>query len=429
MNGDEALWARRLALVALVFLAVATAPLFGEEQFRFEYREGEQYRILSTVEQNVFIDGMFSHRNNALNRISVKVEKTEDDSGFIDFRYSHSNEATSRSGVYEYGKEFSSEFWRDERGYFTIDDSHLVPPTQDVPIVPEDPIEEGDTWSAEAKEVFDLESVLGIEGVIRANVPVQYEYLGYREWETDDDDREDDSEGDENGEVDGDGEEYPAFSITYNLFHRPEGQSNDPWYPVRITGTTEQTYYWDPGRGRARGYEESYVFVFNVANGQTIQFEGTASAEVLNAEPLDREQVKEDVEREIEDKEVDDASVSSDEDGVTITLDNVRFPPDSAELIEAEREKLESIAEILREYPERDILITGHTALAGTEEGRQELSEDRAAAVGNFLIEKGARTRERLLYRGRGARDPVADNETEEGMRKNRRVEILIMEN
>ena len=396
------------ALAALVLLVLPSTPLSAEERFRFEYSEGEQYRILSTVEQNVFIDGMFSHRNNALNRISVKVEETKDGSGFIDFNYSHSNEATSRSGVYEYGKEFSSEFWRDERGYFTIDDSHLVPPTQDVPIVPEGPVEEGDTWSATAKEVYDLESILGVEGIIRVDAPVQYEYLGYKEWK--------------------DGE-YPAFSINYNVFHRPTERSNDPWYPVRITGTADQTYYWDPDRGRARGYEESYVFVFNVANGQTIQFEGTASAEVLNAEPLDREQVQEDVEREIEDREVEDASVSSNEDGVTITLDNVRFPPDSAELIASEREKLKSIAEILRKYPERDILITGHTALAGTEQGRQELSEARAAAVGNFLIDEGVRNRERLLYRGRGARDPVADNDTEEGMRKNRRVEILIMEN
>jgi outer membrane protein OmpA-like peptidoglycan-associated protein len=97
--------------------------------------------------------------------------------------------------------------------------------------------------------------------------------------------------------------------------------------------------------------------------------------------------------------------------------------------VESEREKLRRIATILKKYPERDILITGHTALAGTQAGRQQLSEERAAAVGNFLIEEGVRNRERLLFRGMGARDPVADNSTEEGMRKNRRVEITIMEN
>jgi outer membrane protein OmpA-like peptidoglycan-associated protein len=397
------------SVVAVVALLLFTAAdVAAEQRFRFEYNEGEQYRILSTVDQNVFIDGMFSHRAEALNRISVTVEEVKDDAGFIDFRYSHSLKATMRSGVYRYGQEFASEFWRDERGRYTIEPEFLVPPTQNVPILPEDPVDERDTWTATGTEVFDLESILNVEGIVRAEMPVQYEYLGLREWK--------------------DGE-YPAFSITYNVFHRPEQKSTDPWYPVRITGSTDQTYYWDPDRGRAKGYEESYVFVFNVANGQTIQFEGTASAEVLNAEPLDREKVQEDVERDLEDLGVDDASVSSDEEGVTITLDNIQFPPDSALLVESEREKLRRIATILRKYPERDILITGHTALAGTAEGRQQLSEERAAAVGNFLLEQGVRNRERLLYRGMGARDPVADNSTEEGMRKNRRVEITILEN
>ncbi len=396
-----------LVVIACLFLIGAT-HVDAQQLFRFEYREGEQYRILSTVDQNVFIDGVFSHRNSALNRITVQIADVKDDAGFIDFRYSHSNEASTRSDVYRYGQEFSSEFWRDELGHYTIEPSFLVPPTQDIPILPDEPVEERDTWTATATEVFDLENVLGVEGIIRSEVPVQYEYLGLREWK--------------------DGE-YPAFSIRYNVFHRPTERSTDPWYPVRITGSADQTYYWDPDRGRAAGYEESYVFVFNVANGQTIQFEGTASAEVINADPLDREQVQEDVERDLEDLGVDDASVSSDEEGVTITLDNVRFPPDSALLVESEREKLRRIATILKKYPERDILITGHTALAGTEAGRQQLSEERAAAVGNFLIEEGVRNRERLLFRGMGARDPVADNSTEEGMRKNRRVEILIMEN
>lgn len=396
------------ALLVAAVLALVAGQGVAEQLFRFDYREGEQYRILSTVDQNVFIDGVFSHRNEALNRIRVEIAEVEDDAGFIDFRYSHSNKATNRSGVYRFGQEFASEFWRDERGFYDIEPSFLVPPTQDIPILPETAVEERDTWTATATEVFDLENVLGIEGIIRTDVPVQYEYLGERDWK---------------------GGRHPAFSITYNVFHRPEQRSTDPWYPVRITGSAQQTYYWDDERGRARGYEESYVFVFNVSNGQTIQFEGTASAEVLNADPLDREQVQEDVEKDLRDLGVDDASVASDEEGVTITLDNIRFPPDSALLVENEREKLRRIATILQKYPERDILITGHTALAGTAEGRQQLSEERAAAVGNFLIEEGVRNRERLLFRGMGARDPVADNSTEEGMRRNRRVEITIMEN
>jgi outer membrane protein OmpA-like peptidoglycan-associated protein len=95
----------------------------------------------------------------------------------------------------------------------------------------------------------------------------------------------------------------------------------------------------------------------------------------------------------------------------------------------SEQEKLDRIGEILRQYPDRDILITGHTALAGTAEGRQQLSEQRAASVGQYLLETDVRDPSRLLYRGVGAREPIADNATDEGMRRNRRVEITLLEN
>jgi len=74
-------------------------------------------------------------------------------------------------------------------------------------------------------------------------------------------------------------------------------------------------------------------------------------------------------------------------------------------------------------------MVGGHTALAGTEESRRTLSVDRATVVADYLIEKKARPQERVVVRGFGSDRPVADNSTEEGRRKNRRVEITILEN
>jgi outer membrane protein OmpA-like peptidoglycan-associated protein len=57
------------------------------------------------------------------------------------------------------------------------------------------------------------------------------------------------------------------------------------------------------------------------------------------------------------------------------------------------------------------------------------LSERRARAAANFLLSIGARKAAQVTVRGMGAGSPVGDNSTEEGMRKNRRVEITILEN
>ncbi len=92
-------------------------------------------------------------------------------------------------------------------------------------------------------------------------------------------------------------------------------------------------------------------------------------------------------------------------------------------------DKIDKIAEILKRYPNRDILISGHTALAGTPEGRQKLSLERARAVAEELISLGARTTTEIMIRGYGATRPAASNATEAGRRLNRRVEITILEN
>ena len=114
---------------------------------------------------------------------------------------------------------------------------------------------------------------------------------------------------------------------------------------------------------------------------------------------------------------------------MTINLENIQFAPDSTELLPGEVEKLERIAEILQSYPDRHLLITGHTAMAGTPEGRVQLSRERANAVAGFLLEREIRQPEEIMTEGKGAQEPVADNSTSEGMRRNRRVEITILEN
>ena len=91
--------------------------------------------------------------------------------------------------------------------------------------------------------------------------------------------------------------------------------------------------------------------------------------------------------------------------------------------------KLEQIAQILEAWPENDILVTGHTALAGTAKMRQELSEQRARAVADYMILLGVRDRFHIFTQGFGATKPVAPNTTEEGKARNRRVEITIMDN
>jgi outer membrane protein OmpA-like peptidoglycan-associated protein len=144
---------------------------------------------------------------------------------------------------------------------------------------------------------------------------------------------------------------------------------------------------------------------------------------------MDREQIISDIIDEINRLDIPDVTVREVEEGISISLEDIGFYPDSSVMLPGEQAKLDRIAQILMRYPERDILVSGHTALAGTAEGRMNLSIERAKAVADYLLSKNVRSADRIVIRGYGAERPVADNSTEDGMRRNRRVEITILEN
>ena len=87
---------------------------------------------------------------------------------------------------------------------------------------------------------------------------------------------------------------------------------------------------------------------------------------------------------------------------------------------------LQSITSILKEYPYSRFMIEGHTDSDGSNQLNQTLSENRAAAVKNYLIENGIST-DRLRSTGFGETKPIATNKTAKGKAMNRRVEISLI--
>ncbi|HAE22637.1 MAG TPA: hypothetical protein DCG47_09995 [Spirochaetaceae bacterium] len=115
------------------------------------------------------------------------------------------------------------------------------------------------------------------------------------------------------------------------------------------------------------------------------------------------------------------------ERGVVLILYDLRFAPDSAELLGGEKGRLDAIAAALKKIPDRNFLIEGHAADLGRPQGQYELSEARAKRIVDELTARGIAP-SRLIYRGRGADAPVAGNDTEAGRARNRRVEITVLD-
>ena len=113
------------------------------------------------------------------------------------------------------------------------------------------------------------------------------------------------------------------------------------------------------------------------------------------------------------------------ERGLLVTLGDVLFAFDKAELSAQAAPRLDKLARFLTQFPERKVLIEGYTDSVGAEAYNLSLSERRAQAVRAALAQRGIDSA-RIAAHGYGKAHPVADNQSADGRAMNRRVEIVI---
>jgi len=128
-------------------------------------------------------------------------------------------------------------------------------------------------------------------------------------------------------------------------------------------------------------------------------------------------------------RDLQNARVERVGEGIKITFDSgILFDIDSYQLQPAATANIESLVKILNKYPDTNILIEGDTDDTGSDDYNQTLSERRAEAVANYQKSLGI-PGSRVSTVGLGESNPVASNDTEEGRRQNRRVEVAIFAN
>lgn len=121
------------------------------------------------------------------------------------------------------------------------------------------------------------------------------------------------------------------------------------------------------------------------------------------------------------------ASIRQDARGTIVSLADILFDFDKATLRRDVEFNLVKIATILNQFGEMHVLVEGHTDAIGTDEYNLALSKKRAQAVHDFLVSQGV-DEKRMSWEGYGKTRPVADNDTDEGRQKNRRVDLVIQD-
>jgi outer membrane protein OmpA-like peptidoglycan-associated protein len=401
-------------LLGLVALTVVCASHPFAETFSYKQSPGDRWRIVSTVEEDVIINGRFSHRSEIVERVAGEIiGMANPEEALIKAVFQSAEKAVNEDGSerFTWGEDYEASFMRTAQGQIQIQSGYFRPATRNVPTFPAGNVREGQTWQALGTEVHDLRESLGLAAPYRIPFTAAYKYLGYREWR---------------------GKRYPAFSITWDIDYTPPKSAvrrpnENP--PAKILEQARQTLYWDSAAGHEIAAEVEFTLAFLFPDDTKIEFRAKGIAEIVESENMNREEAVREVAEEIERLDIPGTTVKETPEGIMLSLDNIQFEPDSSRFLPGEQTKLDKISEILSRFENRDLLIGGHTAMAGTKAVRDRLSLERAEAVAAYLVSRGVRSAGRIVTRGYGADRPVASNTTETGRQQNRRVEITILEN
>ena len=391
--------------------------LSAQQKLEFKYKADDNFRILSTTEEDVYYNGRLNHHSEILNRVSVRITGTDKNGRGLHeatFMASENSTGASTGARYNWGEEYESKYTRDSHGTFEIEDTYFMPVVRDVPYFPDRPLKPGDTWTAEGHEAHDLRRTFNIQKPFKVPFAATYKYLRDEEGESSDSSRTKKT--------------FQVIQANYKLFYESPVSASLTDTPASTMGYSNQTIWWDNEKGQIDHYTETFRIVIETTAGNKLDFRGTSHAEVTEFQRTATEEKGQEVMEKIEEMGIENVDVKKTEKGLTISVEKIQFKPESSILEDSEKEKLALISQILSAYPDNDLLITGHTAKVGTPESCQKLSEERAKSVADYLVQLGTKDSKHIFTLGNGARVPIATNQTTEGRTRNRRVEITILD-
>jgi len=398
-------------LLILTSLSLFAQNIQGKSyKIQFKQHKGDAVSHVSTVEEEAYLNGYLNSHTQFINRTTSTVKDVLENGDALLFTHymTTQNTLSSTTGAHlSWGEEDSVEIKRKPNGQLYDCNNEGLPTVRSVPSFPDYEVKIGDSWTMPGLEVHDMKAIFNMDCAIEIPFTANYTLTGT--------------------EVQ-DGNEILIIDVYYELFQ--DAYRENLYRGTFYTGTvgySKQKLYWDNTRGDLAFYEEEFQIKMLDTRGNSFIFHGVAQGEVTEYKSLNDDDNVKKIQDTVDEMNLNDVSVKKGEKGLTISIENIQFEPDSNVLLESEKIKLQKLGEILKEFT-NDLLITGHCAERGTIRARQRLSEERAESVATFLKAMNIRDEYHIYTEGKGSTQPIATNATEEGRAKNRRVEITLMD-
>ena len=392
-------------LSILIFLLFSTSA-FAQVIFEIQFLPGEKFTLIEQSDFSKKLNNKYMGYINRTVRGIIQVLEEQQSGDRICKGKFYVFEETKRDARYvahKIDQTVESYFKITADGNYIILESAAYPTLRGFPVFPTKAVKVGEKWRAYGVRVVEPLR----DGVFtEVRFYCEYEYKG---------------KGDLNGQ---------DCDIIYAQYAMRYKAGDDYYGDERIreiSGSHKVTIYFDSSKKRPLFMRDQFHKTYSYSNSNKEKHEGFILTWFDMITVMDRTELVEEIEEDLEDLDIEDVTVEEKEEGVLLTINRIHFLPDQAVVRPDDLYRLTALAEALKKIEGRTFLVVGHCAKWGSEESQYILSLERAKAIVDYLVSQGIPAT-RFIYEGRGATEPVATNETEEGRIKNRRVEIYILE-
>ncbi len=393
-------------IIIFTFFFISTVPFFSQEQGKvFQYKDvpGLRYRISSQVDQQVFENWSELYVSDIVNNVSVDVLSVDAQKRAQIKSVYQISERKNNGPYIQIEENATGEYDRNARGEVSgIAEDVLYPQLRNMLVFPEKALKFGDKWTHPATEKQDLGSWSSVPYFVEVPFEVTYEYIGQKTYE------------DKNTDI-------IALSYGYR-YELTEAEKKEYQIPNLVAFESQAVgrFLWDDELGQPVYVDDKFHFTFFLEGNQRYDFTGHAEGYLIVAQDLKNEDKK--IRTALKNEDI---KVEKVDEGIKINIDNLLFKTNTSELLPGQEEKLAVISHLLEQYPDRNILVRGHTFSVGQPASEQKLSEARASTIASEFLKSPLIKSTNIIVEGAGSTEMIDPKNPE----VNRRVEVTILEN
>lgn len=394
----------KFILILTIFIFNISYTQTISHKFFWNLKVGERIESVKTADVEYYENGLLKKTYKERNIVDLTVIAIAPKGGyrvsgiFKIFRLYDGN------SVFHLEEEYSSDFIIHTNGKFEVPYNYFMPNVRHIPTFPNKEIPLTYSWNSESMEIIKVNNAPNL------NMALSADYL-FANIETN-----------ENNE--------PLAVIQYHIMTDKDllqaGLSRNG-YPERIYGFNYGSFLWDMNKNIPVSQSERYQILFGYGKNLSylsLQYKMNIISTYKIYSTITEEE-NELNRKKLEDNLNDDVVVDTVPEGLVIRLGEILFDTDSYTLREDAKSTVDSIINAIKEtYPDREIIVEGHTDNTGEANYNQALSEKRAKTVADYILPK--LDHDKLSYRGFGDKEPIASNDNPNGRQKNRRVDIII---